>query len=42
MASRACRGSLPLRVLLENLLRHEDGRSVTKEHIQGFSEWLVE
>ncbi|CAN2535060.1 Aconitate+hydratase+A [Methylocapsa aurea] len=31
-----------LRVLLENLLRHEDGRSVTKEHIEGFSKWLVE
>jgi aconitate hydratase len=31
-----------LRVLLENLLRNEDGRSVTKEHIEGFSLWLSE
>ncbi len=29
-----------LKVLLENLLRHEDGRSVTKEDIQGFAQWL--
>jgi hypothetical protein len=35
--------SLPysLKVLLENLLRHEDGRSVTKESIQNFAAWLV-
>ncbi|PWB95723.1 aconitate hydratase AcnA [Methylosinus sporium] len=31
-----------LRVLLENLLRNEDGRSVTKENIEGFSKWLTE
>ncbi|PWB83394.1 MAG: aconitate hydratase AcnA [Methylocystaceae bacterium] len=31
-----------LKVLLENLLRNEDGRTVTKEHIEGFSKWLTE
>ena len=30
-----------LRVLLENLLRHEDGRSVTKADIQAVAAWLV-
>src|SRR5678815_5458949 len=29
-----------MKVLLENLLRNEDGRSVTKEDIQSFAEWL--
>ncbi|MGH6676647.1 MAG: aconitase family protein, partial [Xanthobacteraceae bacterium] len=29
-----------MKVLLENLLRHEDGRSVTKEDIKGVAEWL--
>src|SRR5246127_4579468 len=29
-----------LKVLLENLLRNEDGRSVNKEDIQGFAQWL--
>ena len=29
-----------MRVLLENLLRHEDGRTVTKEDIQNISAWL--
>src|ERR1700744_3815054 len=29
-----------LKVLLENLLRNEDGRSVTKEDIQGAAQWL--
>src|SRR6185369_2989314 len=29
-----------LKVLLENLLRNEDGRTVTKEDIQGFAQWL--
>ena len=29
-----------LKVLLENLLRHEDGRSVTKADIQGIAKWL--
>jgi aconitate hydratase len=35
--------SLPysLKVLLENLLRHEDGRSVTKESITNFAHWLT-
>jgi aconitate hydratase len=34
--------SLPfsLKVLLENLLRHEDGRSVTADDIRAVSEWL--
>jgi aconitate hydratase A / 2-methylisocitrate dehydratase len=30
-----------MKVLLENLLRFEDGRSVTKESIQSVAEWLV-
>jgi aconitate hydratase len=30
-----------LKVLLENLLRHEDGRSVTKADIEGIAEWLT-
>ena len=36
--------SLPfsLKVLLENLLRHEDGRSVTSDDIRGVAEWLKE
>jgi len=29
-----------MKVLLENLLRNEDGRSVTKEDIQGVAQWL--
>ena len=29
-----------LKVLLENLLRFEDGRSVTKENIQAIADWL--
>ncbi len=29
-----------LKVLLENLLRHEDGRSVTKEDILGIAKWI--
>ncbi|MCE9524148.1 MAG: aconitate hydratase, partial [Alphaproteobacteria bacterium] len=29
-----------MKVLLENLLRHEDGRSVTKEDIQSIAGWL--
>ncbi len=34
--------SLPysMKVLLENLLRHEDGRTVTKTDIEGFVAWL--
>ncbi|NOT40223.1 MAG: aconitate hydratase AcnA [Alphaproteobacteria bacterium] len=31
-----------MKVLLENLLRHEDGRSVAKDDIQGFAAWLNE
>ncbi len=30
-----------MKVLLENLLRHEDGRTVTKSDIQAMAEWLV-
>src|SRR5215210_1960899 len=29
-----------MKVLLENLLRHEDGKSVTKEDLQAFALWL--
>jgi aconitate hydratase len=29
-----------MKVLLENLLRHEDGRTVTKADIQGVAQWL--
>jgi aconitate hydratase len=29
-----------MKVLLENLLRNEDGRSVTKDDLLGFSQWL--
>ena len=29
-----------MKVLLENLLRHEDGKSVTKEDLQAFAQWL--
>jgi aconitate hydratase len=29
-----------LKVLLENLLRHEDGRTVTVDHIQAMAAWL--
>ncbi len=37
-------GSLPfsLKVLLENLLRHEDGRTVTADDIRGIALWLNE
>jgi aconitate hydratase len=31
-----------LKVLLENLLRHEDGRTVKKEDIENFAKWLSE
>ena len=30
-----------MKVLLENLLRNEDGRSVTKEDIEAVAAWLV-
>ena len=29
-----------MKVLLENLLRHEDGRSVTKADIEAVAAWL--
>jgi aconitate hydratase len=37
-------GSLPfsLKVLLENLLRHEDGRSVSADDIRAMAAWLME
>jgi aconitate hydratase A / 2-methylisocitrate dehydratase len=37
-------GALPfsLKVLLENLLRHEDGRTVTADDIRGVAAWLTE
>ena len=41
---RPCRDrALPfsLKVLLENLLRHEDGRTVTREDIEAMAEWLM-
>ncbi|MGK0284969.1 MAG: aconitate hydratase, partial [Patiriisocius sp.] len=28
-----------LKVLLENLLRHEDGRNVTRAHIEALANW---
>ncbi len=31
-----------MKVLLENLLRNEDGRSVTKQDIQNIAEWLAD
>ncbi|MGA8688424.1 MAG: aconitase family protein, partial [Methyloceanibacter sp.] len=31
-----------LKVLLENLLRHEDGRTVTADDIRGIALWLAE
>ncbi|MEG6507907.1 aconitate hydratase AcnA [Methyloligella sp. 2.7D] len=31
-----------LKVLLENLLRHEDGRTVTEDDIRGMAAWLTE
>ncbi|MDP9136655.1 MAG: aconitate hydratase AcnA [Pseudomonadota bacterium] len=30
-----------IKILLENLLRHEDGRTVTKQDIAGFAQWLA-
>ncbi len=34
--------SLPysLKILLENQLRHEDGQTVTHDHIKAFVDWL--
>ena len=29
-----------LKILLENLLRHQDGRSVRAEHIEAFGSWI--
>ena len=32
---------MSLKVLLENLLRHEDGETVTREDIQAMADWLI-
>ena len=39
LGDRATRLPFSLRVLLENLLRREDGRSVTKEHVESLLAW---
>jgi len=39
LGSRAARLPISLRVLLENLLRREDGRSVTRDHIEAVLAW---
>jgi aconitate hydratase len=39
LGERASRLPFSLRVLLENLLRREDGRSVTKEHVEAVLGW---
>jgi aconitate hydratase len=39
LGARAARLPVSLRVLLENLLRREDGRSVTKEHVEAVLGW---
>ncbi len=39
LGSRAARLPVSLRVLLENLLRREDGRSVTRDHIEAVLGW---
>jgi aconitate hydratase len=39
LGERASRLPFSLRVLLENLLRREDGRSVTKDHVEAVLEW---
>lgn len=33
---------ISMKILLENLLRHEDGRSVTKEDIQNIAQWQLD
>ncbi|MCW5889105.1 MAG: aconitate hydratase AcnA [bacterium] len=39
LGARAARLPVSLRILLENLLRREDGRSVTKEHVEAVLGW---
>ena len=39
LGDRAARLPFSLRVLLENLLRREDGRSVTKDHVDALLAW---
>ncbi len=39
LGERAARLPFSLRVLLENLLRREDGRSVTRDHIEALLAW---
>ena len=31
-----------LKILLENLLRHEDGQSVTRDDIQAINQWVID
>ena len=39
LGERATRLPFSLKVLLENLLRREDGRQVTREHIEALLAW---
>ena len=39
LGSRATRLPVSLRILLENLLRREDGRSVTRDHVEAVLGW---
>src|SRR5690349_2123389 len=39
LGDRAARLPFSLRVLLENLLRREDGRSVTRDHVESVLAW---
>jgi aconitate hydratase len=39
LGARAARLPCSLKVLLENLLRREDGRQVTREHVEGLLGW---
>src|SRR5437870_10432217 len=39
LGTRAARLPLSLKVLLENLLRREDGRTVTRDHIEALLAW---
>src|SRR5689334_541290 len=39
LGARAARLPVSLKVLLENLLRREDGHTVTREHIEAVLDW---
>ncbi|HLK11339.1 MAG TPA: aconitate hydratase AcnA [Candidatus Binatia bacterium] len=39
LGERAARLPFSLKVLLENVLRHEDGRTVTREHVEALLAW---